>query len=198
MGLAWLITVGSRFDDWIYWTSLLHLHLIATFHTLDSFLITNLSIYFFWFSDWSFVFYYSVRFTASRLQLTQSESETCVTTDSQSVSLSWNEAPIWGLRRFLLLSDSCGFVDVGRSLWREDRFVVFSCYWSSPAQSFLGFEFRYTSAIFHCLIYETSFSSPPTTRRATVEVFDRASTRYWLDLLCRVAYAAYPRICLNT
>jgi hypothetical protein len=40
--------------------------------------------------------------------------------------------------RFLLLSDSCGFVDVGRSLWREDGSVVYNCCWSSPAQAFPG------------------------------------------------------------
>jgi hypothetical protein len=37
--------------------------------------------------------------------------------------------------RFLLLSDSCGFVDVGRSLWREYGSVVYNCCWSSPAKS---------------------------------------------------------------
>jgi hypothetical protein len=40
--------------------------------------------------------------------------------------------------RFLLLSDSCEFVDVGRSLWRENGSAVYNCYWSSPLQSFLG------------------------------------------------------------
>jgi hypothetical protein len=39
---------------------------------------------------------------------------------------------------FLLLSDSCGFVDVGRSLWREGGSVVYNCYWPSTAQSFSG------------------------------------------------------------
>jgi hypothetical protein len=39
---------------------------------------------------------------------------------------------------FLLLSESCGFVDVGRSLWRENESVIYNCCWSSPAQSFLG------------------------------------------------------------
>jgi hypothetical protein len=37
--------------------------------------------------------------------------------------------------RFLLLSDSCGFVDVGRFPWREDASVVYNCCWPSPAQS---------------------------------------------------------------
>jgi hypothetical protein len=36
-------------------------------------------------------------------------------------------------------------------------------------------------AIFYCLRLETSLSSPPTTRRVTVEVFDPAST--WARLV---------------
>jgi hypothetical protein len=36
--------LGCRFDDWIYWTSLLQLQLIIPFHTLDSSLITNLTV----------------------------------------------------------------------------------------------------------------------------------------------------------
>jgi hypothetical protein len=39
-----------------------------------------------------------------------------VTTDGQSASISWNKAHIWGFRPDLHLSDSCGFVDAGRSL----------------------------------------------------------------------------------
>jgi hypothetical protein len=61
------------------------------------------------------------------------------TTDGQPASLSWNKAPIWGLRPDLYyLCDSCGLVLVGRPLWREDGSVVCNCYWSLPAQSFLG------------------------------------------------------------
>jgi hypothetical protein len=37
---------------------------------------------------------------------------------------------------FLLLSDSYGFVDVGRSLWREDGSVVYNCCCPLPAQSY--------------------------------------------------------------
>jgi hypothetical protein len=40
----------------------------------------------------------SSRLTASQLRLTQFESESYVTTDVQSASLSWNKASIWGLR----------------------------------------------------------------------------------------------------
>jgi hypothetical protein len=40
-GLAWLIMMGTGFDDWIYWTSLLQLQLIITAHTLNSFWTTS-------------------------------------------------------------------------------------------------------------------------------------------------------------
>jgi hypothetical protein len=54
-GVTWLKIVGSGFGDWFYWTSLLQLHLIIAVHTLNSSLTTNLSLYFFCFSDWSLV-----------------------------------------------------------------------------------------------------------------------------------------------
>jgi hypothetical protein len=59
----------SRFDDWVYWTPRLQVQLIITVHTLNSFLVTNLSLYFLWFSDWFLVFCYSVWLTASQLWL---------------------------------------------------------------------------------------------------------------------------------
>jgi hypothetical protein len=100
--------------------------------------------------------------------------------------------------RFLLLSDSCGFVHVGAV---SD---VYNCCWSSPAQSFSGLSPAGLVTLFYCLRFKTSstrrawspylyppgtgwpsstprhrvpFSSPPTTRRARVEVFQAASTR---------------------
>jgi hypothetical protein len=104
---------------------------------------------------------------------------------------------------FWLLSDSCGFVHVGRFLWREDGSAAYNCCLSSPAQSSLGPSPAGLMAIFYCLGFETpptwrarspylypprtgwpsytprhwvSLSSPPTTRRAMVEVFEPAST----------------------
>jgi hypothetical protein len=74
--------------------------------------------------------------------------------------------------RFLLMSDRCGLVNVGRSLWREDGSVVCNCWWSSPAQSFSGRNPVGLAIIFYCLRFETSPSSPPTTRSVTVEAFD--------------------------
>jgi hypothetical protein len=58
--------------------------------------------------------------------------------------------------RFLLLSDSCGFVDVERSLRREDGSVVYNCCWSMPAQSYSGPSPVGLATIFYCLRLETS------------------------------------------
>jgi hypothetical protein len=79
--------------------------------------------------------------------------------------------------RSLLLADICGFVDVGRSLWREVGSVVYIRYWSSTAQSFSGTSPLGLVTIFYCLRFEIFLSSPPTTRRVTVQVFNPASTR---------------------
>jgi hypothetical protein len=62
----------------------------------------------------------------------------------------------WLTTRSLLLSNSCGFVDLGRPLWREDGSVLCNCYWSSPAQSFSGPSPVGLVAIFYCLRFETS------------------------------------------
>jgi hypothetical protein len=83
--------------------------------------------------------------------------ESYVTTDGQSASLSWNKAPIWGLRPdLLLMSDSWAFVDVGRSLWREDGSVIYNCCWPSTAQSFSGPSPVRLATIFCCLRFEAS------------------------------------------
>jgi hypothetical protein len=57
--------------------------------------------------------------------------------------------------RFLLLSDSCRFVDVGDFLWRENGSAVCNCCWFSPAQSFLGQSPAGLVTIFCCLRFET-------------------------------------------
>jgi hypothetical protein len=100
--------------------------------------------------------------------------------------------------RFFLVSESCGF-DVGHPLWREDRSAVYNWCWSSPAQSFSDQSPTGLMTILYSLRFETPptwrartmylypprtgrpgytprhwvcFSSPPTTRRATAEVFE--------------------------
>jgi hypothetical protein len=54
---------------------------------------------------------------------------------------------------------------------------------ASPEQSFSGPSPVELVTIFCCLRFETSISSPPTTRRAMVKVFDPSSTRasHWLN-----------------
>jgi hypothetical protein len=58
--------------------------------------------------------------------------------------------------RSWLLSDSCGFVGLGRPLWRENGSAICNCYWPSPAQSFSGPSPIGLVAIFYCLRFETS------------------------------------------
>jgi hypothetical protein len=69
--------------------------------------------------------------------------------------------------RFLLLSDSCGFVDVGRLLCREDGSVVYNCCWSSPAQSFSVPSSMELMTIFYGLRFET----PPTWRARSLYLY---------------------------
>jgi hypothetical protein len=57
--------------------------------------------------------------------------------------------------RFLLLSDSWGFVDIGRLLWGEGGFVVYNCCWPSPARSFSGTSPAGLMTIFYCLRFDT-------------------------------------------
>jgi hypothetical protein len=102
-----------------------------------------------------------------------------------------------------------------RPLWREDGSVVYNCCWPSPAQAFLGPSPAGLMTIFYCPRFETPWtwrarspylyrpgtgcssytsrhwvplSSPPTTRRATVEVFDTASTRVLLREKCWIRH----------
>jgi hypothetical protein len=85
---------------------------------------------------------------------------------------------------------------------------TYNCCWSSPAQSLSRLSPVGLMTIFYCLKFEIPstwrtkspylyppgkvwpgytprhwvlFTSPPTTRRATVEVFDPTSTREWTD-----------------
>jgi hypothetical protein len=59
------------------------------------------------------------------------------------------------MARFLLLSDSCVFVEAGRLLWREEWSVVYNCCWTSPALSFWGLSPAGFMTLFYCLRLET-------------------------------------------
>jgi hypothetical protein len=95
-----------------------------------------------------------------------------------SPSVSLGVEPHLGLMtRYLLLFDSYGLVFVGRPLWREDGSFFFICYWPSPAQFSRVRASWVSRPYFTVSVLRLPFSSPPTTRRVTVEVFDTASTR---------------------
>jgi hypothetical protein len=88
------------------------------------------------------------------------QSQSYVTTDGQSASLSWFQAPIWGL-----LPDLCYCLTFEVFLmWgalSDERMGLPNCCWSSPAQSFLGPSATELVTIFFCLRFET-----PSTWRA--------------------------------
>jgi hypothetical protein len=92
----------------------------------------------------------------SPLTQPQLKSKSTLYYDWQSVGLSFlASSPHLGPKtRFLFLSDSWGFVDVGRPLWREDGSVVYHCGWSSPAHSFSGPSPVGLMTIFYCLRLE--------------------------------------------
>jgi hypothetical protein len=97
-------------------------------------------------------------------------------TVSQSVSL--GVGPHLGLMiRYLLLFDSYGLVYLGRPLWRDGGSV--SCIYCWPRQRSLSrVQVPWDSwPCFTVSDLRLPFSSPPTTRRVTVEVFEPASTR---------------------
>jgi hypothetical protein len=74
-------------------------------------------------------------------------------------------------------SDSYVLDSVGGPLWREDGSVFCMCRWPLPAQSFSVLVPWDLRPYFTASDLRLPFSSPPTTRRVTVEVLDPASTR---------------------
>jgi hypothetical protein len=114
----------------------------------------------------------------SKLHLLESESESYVTTDGQPASLSRNKAPIWGLRPDL---DYCLTV-AGLLVWgalSDERTGVSFAIATGPRQR-RHYRVRVpldSRPYFTDSDSRLPFSSPPTTRRVTVQVFDPASTR---------------------
>jgi hypothetical protein len=144
--LAWLIIMGSGFDDWVYW-HLSHIELL-----LGNVCLTNLGL-------------------ISTIWI-QSQSQSHIATDGQSATKSWYLAPditIWQLR-----SCFCGEPSLTRGR-------VCLLYAAGPCQRSLS-RVRVlwdSRPYFTVSDLRLHFSSPPTTRRVTVEVFDPASTRVY-------------------
>jgi hypothetical protein len=95
-------------------------------------------------------------------------------------------------------SDSYVLYSVGRPLWREDGSVFGMCRWPLPAQSFSVLVLWDLRPYFTVSDLRLPFSSPPTTRRVTVEVFDPASTRVSLGLQADSYYLAAARTTQKT
>jgi hypothetical protein len=96
--------------------------------------------------------------TACKLDQVKSKSKLCCDRRSVGQSVLVSSTRL-GLRtRFLLLSDTCGFVDVGRPLWQTKRFCRLQLLLVWPAQSFLGPSLAGLIPVFYCLRIE----KPPT------------------------------------
>jgi hypothetical protein len=149
----------------------LQLQSIITAHTLNSFwtFVSRLI------SDWSLPLW-SLDSCTPRIQ-----------SQSHSQSVSQGVEPHLGLMtRYLSLFDSYGLVLVGRPLWREDGSVFSICCWPchrSLSRVRVPWDSR---PYFTVSDLRLPFSSPPTTRRVTVEVFDPASTRVGYSLNSRI------------
>jgi hypothetical protein len=87
----------------------------------------------------------------------KSESESYITTDGQSASLSRNKAPIWGLRPdFYYCQTVASLLMWGALSDKRTGSVVYNCCWPSSAQSFSGSSPLGLGTIFYCLRFETS------------------------------------------
>jgi hypothetical protein len=100
-----------------------------------------------------------------------------ITTDGQSASLSWNKAPIWGLRPDFYYCQTVAGLMWG-ALSDERTGLSFAIAASPRQHGHSRVRVSWDSwPYFTASDTRLPFSSPHTTRRVTVEVFDPASTR---------------------
>jgi hypothetical protein len=131
-------------------------------------------------------------------------SQSYVKTDGQSASLSWCQAPIWGPRPDFYYCQTFAGLLMRGTLSDEMTGLSFTIAAGPRQQSFSDASTTGLMTMFCCLRFETTptwrarspylyssgtgwpgyitgcwvpFSLPPTTRRATVEVLEPASTR---------------------
>jgi hypothetical protein len=114
----------------------------------------------------------------------ESKSELCYDRRSVGQSVLVLSTHLMLTTRFLLLSDSCGFVDVGCSHWQENGSAVYNCCWPSPAQSFLGPSPAGLVTIFYSLRFET----PPTWRARSSYLYP-PRTGWPSYIPCYIAFA---------
>jgi hypothetical protein len=140
---------------------------------------------------------------------TESELKLCYNR-RQSTSVSWYQAPS-GAQDHILVNVRQLRVSWCGALWREAGSVVYNCCWLSAAQSFPRRSWSYLTVSDSTLpqtwrakflyLYPLGtvwpsytprhlvpFSSPPATRRVTVEVFEHNSTPAQLGFSHRIVY----------
>jgi hypothetical protein len=118
----------------------------------------------------------------SKVRVTEVESY--VATDGQSVSLSWNKAPIWGLRPDLYYCQTVAGLLMWGALSDYRTGLSFTIAAGPRQRSHSVVRVPWDSGPYFTVSNSRLlFSSPPTTRGATVEVFDPASTRISYDWL---------------
>jgi hypothetical protein len=104
--------------------------------------------------------------------------ESYVTTDGQSASLSWNKAPIWGLPLDFYYCQTVAALLMWIALSDERTGLSFTMAAGPRQDSHSRVRFQLDSRPYFTFSdLRLPFSSPPTTRRVTVEVFDPSSTR---------------------
>jgi hypothetical protein len=114
----------------------------------------------------------------------ESESESYVTTDGQSASLSSNKAPIWGFRPDFITVWQLQVCGCGALSLTRGRVYGLQLLLASPALSFSVRVPWDSRPYFTVSDLRLPFSSPPTTRRATVEVFDPRLHAGFLNYSC--------------
>jgi hypothetical protein len=100
----------------------------------------------------SLVFYCSLRLIA----LSESESESYVTTDGHPASLSWNKAPIWGLRPDLYYCLTVASLLIWGALSDERTDFSFTIAAGPRQRSHFGVNSVGLVTIFYCLRFETT------------------------------------------
>jgi hypothetical protein len=124
------------------------------------------------------------------------ESESYVTTDGQPASLSWNKAPMWCLRPDFYYCLTVVRLLIWVALSDERTGLSFTIASGSRQCSHSCVRVPWDSRPYFTVSdSRLPFLSPPTIRRATVEVFDPASTReILLRMNCDFYNFQVPRI----
>jgi hypothetical protein len=120
-GIPWLIITGSGLDDWIYWHFLFQALLITINYNSSQSMSKTRSIPYWTSSVFSYavtdlvLIYESVTSSTNDLRITntewrltyewtlesnqiRSQSQSYITTDGRSASVSWNKSPMWSLQ----------------------------------------------------------------------------------------------------